>query len=133
VTAARFRLPYKIARARAYWPDVGPMERRLRVLDQWRSIIAALERQILDVGTTLVLPDRDVPAIALKAFEDRLDAVVREWIGACVLLDEARPYGDEDAAIWIPNAPDPKSGSIETHLAATLTNAEAVQTSACAV
>jgi predicted RNase H-like nuclease len=106
LTAARYRLPYKIARARAYWPDVGPMERRPRVLDQWRSIIAALERQILDVATTLVLPDGDVPAIALKAFEDRLDAVVCAWVGACVLLGEARPYGDEDAAIWIPNAPD---------------------------
>jgi predicted RNase H-like nuclease len=133
LTAAGYRLPYKIASARAYWPDVGPMERRLRVLDQWRSIIAALERQILDVATTLVLPDRDVPAVALKAFEDRLDAVVCAWVGACVLLGEAGPYGDEDAAIWIPNAPDRRAARSKPAWPPPSRTQKPVKTSACAV
>jgi hypothetical protein len=39
-----------------------------------------------------------------KAWEDVIDAIVCCWVGLEWLADAAEPYGDEDAAIWVPVA-----------------------------
>lgn len=41
---------------------------------------------------------------ALKAFEDKLDAIVCAWVGICVIEHRATPFGDHDSAIWVPTA-----------------------------
>lgn len=38
----------------------------------------------------------------LKACEDIIDAIVCAWVATTALDGKAIPYGDADAAIWIP-------------------------------
>lgn len=96
------RLPYKEGKMRKYWPELGPADRRARLVAQWSDIVAALEDEIDGVVTALPLPDLVAPRHQLKAFEDMLDAVVSAWVGICVLEGRAVSFGDGDSAIWIP-------------------------------
>lgn len=96
---AQERLPYKVSRTRAYWPQACPAERRERLLTTWLRITDLLDEVI--AGSRAALE----PFIAsgrLKAAEDALDAVVCAWVGSCVLDGRAIPFGDESSAIWIP-------------------------------
>jgi len=95
-----------VSRARGYWPDAAPAERRASLIAVWGAIVAALEGEIAGAAGALALPDPAAPAATLKAFEDQLDAVVCAWVGVCVLEGRARALGDGDAAIW---TPDPRS------------------------
>lgn len=65
-----------------------------------------LDHEVAGIADALPLPRPDAPRGMLKAFEDMLDAVVCAWVGVRVLAGTAQPFGDEDAAIWIP-APTP--------------------------
>ena len=47
-------------------------------------------------------PSPDVRGWRLKAYEDKLDAVVCATVAVAALDGKAQPYGDEDAAIWVP-------------------------------
>jgi len=104
LTGAAVRLPYKIAKARAYWPDAAVDERRSRLLRVWAEIITHLEAEIEGVAAALPPPNQDAPTRLLKAYEDALDAVVSAWVGACAIEGRAKPFGDRDAAIWIPDS-----------------------------
>jgi predicted RNase H-like nuclease len=103
LTGEAVRLPYKVAKLRAYWPGLPPRERRLAVIEVWRRITAALNRNIAGVAERLPLPSPDEGGRVLKAFEDKLDAVVCAWVGICVLEGRAQPFGDANSAIWIPS------------------------------
>lgn len=100
--AAPERLPYKLSKARAYWPALSPPARRERLIEMWGSIVDLLDHEIDGVAAMLALPDLSAPGWQLKAFEDTLDAVVCAWVGACALEGKCTPYGDLVAAIWIP-------------------------------
>lgn len=99
------RLPYKHGKTRNYWPTDTIVQRRANLVDVWRSIIAHLENEISGVSEHLRLPGESDRGYRLKAFEDRLDAVVCAWVGACALDGRARPFGDVTSAIWIPDRP----------------------------
>lgn len=103
LTGARERLPYKAGRTRSYWPGLPIAERRVRLLETWRVITRKLEERIAGVLLALPLPDASARGAALKAYEDQLDAVVCAWVGIEALEGRAQPYGDETAAIWIPD------------------------------
>lgn len=103
LTGAARRLPYKVGKIRNYWPEASSSERRSKLIGCWRGIVAALQAEIENVANTLTPPPPDAPARTLKAFEDQLDAVVCAWVGICVLEGRARPFGNADAAIWIPD------------------------------
>jgi len=95
-----YRVPYKAARARRYWPEASPAARRERLLAEWRRILRALRSRIF--GIDLPLP-RAAPAHGrMKRYEDALDALVCAWVGREFLEGRARAYGDEDGAIWTP-------------------------------
>ena len=102
LTAAARRLPYKIGKVRAYWPDLPPAMRRTRLFEVWMEIVGNLEDRIAGVRTALPAPDTSAPLKVLKAYEDQLDAVICAWVGVCYLEGTADPFGDADAAIWIP-------------------------------
>jgi len=102
LTGAKRRLPYKIGKIAKYWPGLSAAERRARLLDEWRTIVAQLDLRVEGVAALLPAPDADAPARVLKAYEDALDAVVCGWIGTCVIEGAAVALGDADAAIWIP-------------------------------
>jgi predicted RNase H-like nuclease len=95
-----YRVPYKIARAAKYWPDLTPAVRRLKIRANFGRLLKALEGQFGD--TPLALPSRTAGPGELKRFEDALDGVVCCWIGTQYLEGKCRAYGDENAAIWAP-------------------------------
>lgn len=96
------RLPYKAAKAGKFWPALSPLERRLKLLATWSEIVTLLDREISGVAEALPVPEPGATGIAMKAFEDKLDAVVCAWVGTRVLARTAIPFGDDDGAIWIP-------------------------------
>jgi len=53
------------------------------------------------------LPAPDVRGWRLKAYEDKLDAVVCAAVGIACLNGEAEAYGDNDSAVWVPISEDP--------------------------
>jgi len=103
LTGAQERLPYKVSRARSYWPLMTPAERRTRLIVQWSEIIDLLERDIAGVRTALPILKIEPSRVEMKAYEDALDAVICAWIAVCALDGRAKPFGDKNSAIWIPN------------------------------
>ncbi len=99
---AKERLPYKASKVAAYWPNLTPPERRARLFQQWNKIVDLLEGEITGVAAALPKLGLDASGVKLKAYEDALDAIVCAWVGICVLEGRAKPFGDEDSAIWIP-------------------------------
>lgn len=100
LTGACERLPYKASKRARYWRRFGEPDPCGRLLEVWGAIVDALDFE-LD-GVAAMLP---VPAewrAGMKAFEDKLDAVICAWVGVCILQGRAKPLGDEGAAIWVP-------------------------------
>jgi predicted RNase H-like nuclease len=88
------RLPYK-AKA-GFSVDV----RRQAFAD----IVDALKREMDGVPVDTLLPGANASRRDWKACEDALDALVCCWIGLEYLSQRAIPYGDRDAAVWVPAA-----------------------------
>ena len=99
------RLPYKSQKIGKYWPDVALEKRRSNLMAQWSSIINLLDKEIDGVADLMPPPPSTTKGSALKAFEDKLDAIVCAWVGICVIKGRARPFGDHDSAIWVPSQP----------------------------
>lgn len=99
---AEKRLPYKVANRRKYWRNNSPDERRDLLLECWQSIITALDAHVSGVSAMLPIPAKSSKITQFKSFEDFLDAVVCAWVAICALDGKAKPFGDEDSAIWIP-------------------------------
>lgn len=104
LAGASRRLPYKAGKAGKYWPTLRPPERREQLFATWRHIIDLLDGEVAGVAAQFEMPLISASGRELKAFEDRLDAVVCAWVGICILEGGATPYGDDDSAIWIPTA-----------------------------
>jgi predicted RNase H-like nuclease len=98
------RLKYKAGKMRAYWPDptLPPMQRHTNLRAVWTRIVEALDRRIAGVGAALPPPAPETRGWRLKAFEDKLDAVVCAAVAIACLDGKARAYGDDNAAIWVP-------------------------------
>jgi len=106
LTGDKVRLEYKAGKTTIYWPEASLDERRARVREVWRRIVGALEAEIAGVVEALPVPGTEVRGRALKAYEDRLDAVVCAYAAIAALEGRARAYGDADSAIWVPNGGD---------------------------
>jgi predicted RNase H-like nuclease len=103
LAGAAKRLPYKASRIRSYWPSATALERRARLYQQWSEIVALLEGELTGVADALPRLELSASRTEIKAYEDRLDAVVCAWVAICALEGRATPFGDENSAIWIPN------------------------------
>uniref|UniRef100_UPI003019E4F7 DUF429 domain-containing protein n=1 Tax=Bosea sp. MMO-172 TaxID=3127885 RepID=UPI003019E4F7 len=68
-----------------------------------RRLTALLDREIAGVADALPVPEPAAAGVVLKAFEDMLDAVVCAWVGTRVVAGAAVPFGNDDAAIWVPS------------------------------
>lgn len=97
------RLPYKVDKSRKYWPNSDRRERITRLLAQFHEILSGLEERIQDIPLKLPDPDQVTSLSALKRYEDILDALVCAWVGIKYVAGRTEPYGDRDAAIWIPS------------------------------
>lgn len=98
-----YRLPYKAGNTGKYWRDQPLIERRVRLYEVWTTIITALDGVLIGSAAALTLPPEGARGRSLKAFEDRLDAVIAAFAGAMVLEGRARPYGDVTSAVWVPH------------------------------
>jgi predicted RNase H-like nuclease len=99
---AERRLEYKAGKTGVYWPALALDERYLNLRAVWARIVAALERRIGGVAERLPRPDPQVRGWRLKAYEDKLDAVVCAAVAIACLDGQAAAHGDRDAAIWVP-------------------------------
>jgi predicted RNase H-like nuclease len=102
LTGASERLKYKVSKARKFWPDFSPEQRRERVISEFERIEARLLEKIDGIALPPVPPNS--PTHVLKAREDALDALVCAWVGMQYRAGLATAFGDETAAIWIPSA-----------------------------
>jgi hypothetical protein len=102
------RLEYKAAKTLVYWRGESSATRRSKLFEVWARIVDALDREIAGVGAAVPPPAPTAVGRALKAYEDRLDAIVCAWSAIRALKCRAKPYGDDVSAIWIPA--DPRSG-----------------------
>lgn len=100
---ATYRIRYKVQKSSRYWPGLSPGQRIDLLLREFVRIDQALRIHI--DGIPCILPAAsDVPSLAsLKRFEDALDALVCGWIGIQFIRDRAKPYGDDTAAVWVPD------------------------------
>jgi predicted RNase H-like nuclease len=96
------RLEYKVAKTGKYWPKLSAAERHKKLREIWRRIVDALEQRIEGVRAALPPLGADERGWRLKAYEDKLDAVVCAAVAIACLKGEARALGDENAAIWVP-------------------------------
>ena len=96
------RLKYKYDRRGRYWGQLTPSARLLELKAVWSQIVRLLGEHIRGVAERLPELKPHMTGAEFKAFEDSLDAIVCAWVGICALEGLARPYGDEQAAIWIP-------------------------------
>lgn len=96
------RVPYKISKARTYWPNLSVPQRIEELLAEYTHIHAALDGYFGDIGLVLPVPDGIARLGHLKRYEDSLDALVCAWVGAEHLAGRTLPLGDNTAAIWCP-------------------------------
>jgi len=110
LTGASERLEYKAGKTTTYWPGEAAAERKRRLFAVWARMVAALEREIDGVAEALRLPETSTVGRALKAYEDKLDAVVCAWSAIQALEGRCDALGDADSAVWIARAPNRASG-----------------------
>lgn len=102
LTGAVERLKYKASKERKLWPGLTALARRENIIRELARIETSLAAHI----DSIILP-RIPPTSAtrmLKALEDAIDALVCAWVGVEYRAGRARAYGDETAAIWIPDS-----------------------------
>jgi predicted RNase H-like nuclease len=97
------RLPYKAGKTLRYWPKLSLAERRTKLRSVWTRIVETLDRRIAGVAAALPIPE-EARGSALKAFEDKLDAVVCAAVAIAALDGDAAPHGDAEGVIWVPTA-----------------------------
>ena len=102
LTKAEERLPYKVGKTKSYWKTLSLSQRREKLLAVWAHIVTKLAARVSGLETLLSDIPREGSLAALKSWEDKLDAVICGWVGACVLEGRAEAHGDADAAIWVP-------------------------------
>lgn len=107
LTGASERLPYKLAKTRTYWKDLNPSERKQRLTAMWAEIGDALDNHVNGCATKMTFVHPSSAGFELKAAEDCLDAMVCAWVAIEALAGRCKPFGDEEAAIWIPG---PRNG-----------------------
>ncbi|KFD26149.1 DUF429 domain-containing protein [Sphingobium yanoikuyae] len=99
------RLPYKAGKVRNYWRHLWPAERKVQLLAQWAAIAATLDTVMPGSIAAILRADETSAGAHLKACEDLLDAIICAWVGTTILSSQARPFGEDTAAIWIPTPP----------------------------
>lgn len=102
LTGASERLPYKLAKTRAYWRDLSPSDRKEQLIAMWAEIANALNKHVPGSADQMIKVHPSSAGFALKAAEDCLDAMVCAWVAIEALAGRCKPFGDEEAAIWIP-------------------------------
>lgn len=101
-----YRFPYKVHRRGQYWRDDPPAVRHRKSI---RNLLE-LKQKITDyvtfaagAGLPELAPEQLYSLAFLKGYEDVLDSLVCALSGWAYAIGRATAYGDQDAAIWVPN------------------------------
>jgi len=97
-----YRIPYKVSRARRYWPGSSISERREKIIASFYTIITGLNRKISDIGIPIERALQQSTLSSLKSYEDGIDALICGWVGIKYLEKDIDAFGDDTCAIWIP-------------------------------
>ena len=97
-----YRIPYKVSKARRYWPSAPRTQRIHSLLEEFGTIRDALSAGFGPLGVPLPVPANVRTLAELKRYEDALDALVCAWVGVQYLGGATVPLGDDTAAIWCP-------------------------------
>ena len=98
-----YRVPYKANRTTKYWPGCTSRQRANRLIEEFRCIYGGLNAVIQGIPDFLPATLCGETFGSLKRYEDTLDALVCAWVGSRYIEGCAVPYGDNVAAIWVPN------------------------------
>lgn len=101
---AGYRLEYKVGKIATYWRNDSPDARHRKLREVWARIVEGLERRVEGVKAALPPPAPEIRGWRLKAYEDKLDAVVCAAVAIAGLNGKAKAFGDENAATWVPTA-----------------------------
>ncbi len=104
-----YRLCYKVEKSSRYWKGETKQKRKSNLVISLNKILTGLAQKI--DGISLEIPEAvDVAGFAsLKRYEDALDALICAWVSMTWLEEKCVPYGDEQAAIWVPDSKDSTS------------------------
>jgi predicted RNase H-like nuclease len=98
-----YRVPYKVGKARRYWPSSTVPARIAALLGEFSAIRDALVTVFGPVGVPLPQAAHVQTLSTLKRYEDALDALVCAWVGVRYVQGTATALGDNTAAIWCPS------------------------------
>ena len=101
--SVNYRFPYKVGNRRKYWPNLTPPERIKNLIQNFNIIKNALSNTIANIPE-IPWDNNNTSIDAMKSYEDSLDALVCAWVGIVYLDGNASCQGDENSAIWLPNA-----------------------------
>ena len=99
-----YRVPYKVGNSLKYWPGLSRNQRSDQLIEEFGLIYAELTGVIQGIPDFLPASPYGGSLASLKRYEDALDALICAWVGTRYLDNRAHPYGDQDAAIWVPNS-----------------------------
>lgn len=97
-----YRVPYKVSKARRYWPNATTKQRIESLLGEFTAVHDALSTIFGPLGIPLPQPAEIRTCSQLKKYEDALDALVCAWVGVQYLEGATVGLGDDTAAIWCP-------------------------------
>lgn len=97
-----YQVPYKVSRRNKYWKDVPPAQRKSNLVTELVQIFDRLRGQIDGLDATWLKGLDLISFEAMKRYEDTLDALVCAWVGVKILEGAAKPYGDDEGAVWVP-------------------------------
>lgn len=100
---ADYRIPYKVSRRNRYWPKNTVEERKKKLLAVFRRIQECLAQRVADIEVSIPVSVESLSFNSLKRYEDALDALVSAWVGIQHIEKRSHAYGDQLAAIWVPD------------------------------
>lgn len=98
-----YRVPYKVGKTRKYWPECTLRQRADLLIKEFRSIYNGLTDIVQCIPDFLPQSPYEGTLTSLKRYEDTLDALVCAWVGSKYVEGCADYFGDDVAAIWVPN------------------------------
>jgi predicted RNase H-like nuclease len=93
---------YKVSKGKSEWPKLTRDQRIGKLLQVWRCLSKCLNKKIANLNFSIPKEDSIETLSALKPYEDGLDAIICALVGALYFSDSAQAYGDDQAAIWVP-------------------------------
>lgn len=101
-----YRFPYKVHRRGQYWRDDPPSVRHRKSISnllELKQKIGGYVTYAPGVNLPELVPEQQYPLAFLKGYEDTLDSLVCALSGWAYATGRATAYGDQEAAIWVPD------------------------------